>query len=80
MILGLSELGSLATCNLGKNMNSIGFIRPNRQLKVVDVTTRKTLGPNEKGELCLKSPGMMIGYYKNSVETNKAIDEEGNLI
>ncbi|OXU19080.1 hypothetical protein TSAR_014622, partial [Trichomalopsis sarcophagae] len=76
---GLSELGSLATCNLGQSINSIGFIKPNRQLKVVDVTTRKPLGPNEEGELCLKSAGMMIGYYKNPIDTSKIIDEEGWL-
>ena len=60
-----------------KVIDSLGFLFPNIQMKVVDPDTKKTVGPNMPGELCFKMSAMMLGYYKNSEETNKIIDSEG---
>lgn len=44
---------------------------------MINVETGKSLGPNEAGELCIKSPGTNPGYYKNSRATAELIDEHG---
>lgn len=42
--------------------------------------TRQTLGPNQAGEICVKSLSKMIGYYKNPQETKKSLSDDGILI
>lgn len=43
----------------------------------MDVETRKLLGPNQKGEICVKTPFMMNGYYK--LDCSDIYDEDGFL-
>ncbi|KAG5348319.1 LUCI monooxygenase, partial [Acromyrmex charruanus] len=59
---------------------SIGFVAPNVRIKVTDVETGKTLGANQNGELRLKLPCIMNGYYKRPEETERAFDSEGWLL
>ena len=49
------------------------------KLQVVDVSTGEMLGPNESGEICTKSPGMMLGYLNKPKETAETIDRDGWL-
>ena len=78
----MTELGGLALVQTDKckRSDSVGFVTPNIQLKVVDINTGEVLGPNQPGELCVKSPTIMVGYYKNPSATRSTIDEEGNFI
>ena len=46
---------------------------------MVDPETKKTLGPNERGELCIRGPQVMMGYINNPAATKEAINEEGWL-
>jgi len=48
-------------------------------IQAVDLHERKSLGPYETGELCIKSPYHMIEYIKNPEETKETIDSEGWL-
>jgi acyl-CoA synthetase (AMP-forming)/AMP-acid ligase II len=48
---------------------SVGRLYPNTSLKVLDVETGRALGPNEKGELVVRSPIMSIGYWQQPHET-----------
>lgn len=43
--------------------------------KVVDVATRRALGPNERGELLIKGPGVTPGYWNNAEATAKAFED-----
>jgi 4-coumarate--CoA ligase len=76
----MTEIGSITTIQSHhcKYVESIGFLVPNMELKVIDLVSKEPLGPNKNGELCIKAPAsMMDGYYKNVAATREIIDEEG---
>jgi 4-coumarate--CoA ligase len=39
-------------------------LAPEIRLKIADLSSDQLLGPNEKGEICIASPSMMLGYYR----------------
>ena len=57
--------------------DSAGFVCSNLQIQIVDVKTGENLGPNQVGEIWVKSPLMMTGYYRNSEATKKVFDDAG---
>jgi len=78
MSLGTTDAGGdlclqIKNCKLG----SIGFVAPNARIKIVDIKTGKTLEANETGELRVKLPSVMNGYYKNPEATKRAFDNDG---
>ncbi|KAI3963848.1 hypothetical protein MKW92_033886 [Papaver armeniacum] len=58
--------------------NSVGFILPNLEIKFID-PSGKSLPKNTHGEVCVRSDCVMLGYFKNKEETERAIDAEGWL-
>jgi crotonobetaine/carnitine-CoA ligase len=50
---------------------SCGRPSPFRELRIVD-EHGNTLGPNEPGELVVRGPGILLGYYKNPEATKAA--------
>ena len=55
-----------------------GFIvSVNTQLKIVDLTTGQSLGPNKDGEICLKGDMMFSKYLNNEKATKRAFDSNG---
>ena len=81
MYIGMTECnGAFDQTSQCKELNSIGFIRPNVKAKIIDAITGKALGSNTIGELCLKKSVIMNGYYKNPEATREAIDSEGKDI
>lgn len=55
---------------------SVGRLLPGLTIKVVDLETRKSLGPNCRGELIVKGDSLMLGYLKDP-ETTVAAMEKG---
>lgn len=47
--------------------------------KIRNPNTGETLGLNQIGELCLKGPMIMMGYYKNEKATKETFTEDGWL-
>ncbi|KAL5712083.1 hypothetical protein ACHQM5_014288 [Ranunculus cassubicifolius] len=81
-LYGLTETcGPITLCNGFNGMihDSIGGLIPYMEAKIVDVRTGKPLPPLECGELCVRGPPVMQGYYKNPNATSLAIDKEGWL-
>ncbi|XP_026314983.1 4-coumarate--CoA ligase 1-like [Hyposmocoma kahamanoa] len=56
-----------------------GFPLRGVKVKVVDIETRQKLGPNQKGEICIKGPVVMKGYAGNKSATRDILDNERYL-
>ncbi|KAL4802548.1 hypothetical protein BDV18DRAFT_62600 [Aspergillus unguis] len=48
-------------------------------IKIVDVSTKKELGPNETGEILAKGPQIAMGYWANEKETAETFGADGYL-
>jgi acyl-CoA synthetase (AMP-forming)/AMP-acid ligase II len=58
---------------------SVGVPAPNTECKIIDLSTGASLGPGEKGEVCVRGPQVMTGYLNNPEATAITIDAEGWL-
>ena len=80
---GLSETSPVASCNpiQGENkIGSIGMPLPATILEIYDSEDEVTKLPQgEVGEICIRGPQVMQGYWQKPDETDKVIrtDEEG---
>jgi len=52
-----------------KRVSTVGLPTPEIEDRIVDPVTGALLGPGEEGEVCVKGPSMMLGYYKNAAAT-----------
>ncbi len=70
---GITECAPIISANRSRNVvkGSVG--------NVLDIDEVKIADPNEEGEgeICVKGPNVMLGYYKDEEATKEAIDEEG---
>ncbi len=73
---GLTEASPVVSLNPIKKRkpNSVGIPLPSISVKVVDKENR-ALGPGEIGELVVKGPNIMVGYYKRDEETKRVLKE-----
>lgn len=77
---GLTETSPVAhaTPLRGKRkIGKIGLPVPSTEAKVVDVDTGEPVGLGQPGEICLRGPQVMQGYWQRPDETEQAIDAEG---
>ncbi|CAG4945386.1 unnamed protein product [Colias eurytheme] len=75
---GMSECGDITSENWGTKgpkLGSVGMASPGIVLKVTDPNTGRTLGPNERGEIRVKGPGLMKGYI--AIDPSTYLDEDG---
>lgn len=78
---GLTEASPVVTCNPvdGNDVaGSIGLPLPSTDIKIID-TDGQEVGFGEEGELCVKGPQVMQGYWQQEEETKKTLTEDGWL-
>jgi long-chain acyl-CoA synthetase len=70
---GITECAPIISANTSLNVVKGSVGRP------IDIDEIKISEPNEdgEGEICVKGPNVMLGYYKNEEATDEAFDEEG---
>ena len=77
---GLTECSPVVSVNIPGEvkLGTVGPAVPETELKVVDLQGNK-LGPGEKGELWVRGPQVMLGYWEKPEATAEAITEDGWL-
>lgn len=75
---GLTETSPVVTINPPDKpqLGSVGVPLPETECKVIDEEGTE-LPKGEEGELCVRGPQVMKGYWEQPEETKKSIDSEG---
>jgi long-chain acyl-CoA synthetase len=81
---GMTEASPVTHCNpiYGTRKNgSIGIPLPDTEAKIVDLETGADLpiGGEQQGELCVRGPQVMKGYWNKPEETAETVDADGWL-
>ena len=64
-----------------RKVGSIGVPLPSTEARVVDLKTgRKEVATGQIGELAVRGPQVMLGYWKNPTATRQAITDDGWLL
>jgi long-chain acyl-CoA synthetase len=73
---GMSENSPLISVNMEhhKRNVSVGLPVPYTDVKILDP------GPDGNGEIAVKSPSIMLGYFENEEATKEVINEDGYLL
>lgn len=76
---GMTESGGLVLSPTKSHAKGIdlGYPACMTEVKVVDLLSRKKLGPNETGEICFRIPTVMRSYYKRPKETTEFFEGDG---
>ena len=80
---GLTEAVAAASMDLseGGKPGTIGVPWPGIYIGIFEIGGEKQLRHDEDGEICICGPTVMLGYYNNEAETNKALryHKDGNV-
>ncbi len=84
---GLTETSPVSHCNpfagVGKRSGSIGFPLPDTDVKIFDPSEggcNTELPRGEEGEIGMKGPQVMPGYWKKPEETANAFNKDGYFL
>jgi long-chain acyl-CoA synthetase len=81
-VYGMTETSPLSAMNPAqgpKKLGSIGLPLPNTDIRLTDPDTNEVVSVGEPGEICVKGPQVMRGYYNKPEETAKTIDADGYM-
>lgn len=81
-LYGMTETSPVSTMNPSKGRKKLGTVGMpimNVACKLVDPATGREVPLGEAGEICLKGPLVMQGYFNKPEETRNAVDEQGYM-
>jgi long-chain acyl-CoA synthetase len=81
-LYGMTETSPVSTMNPSKGKRKLGTIGVpflNTEAKLVDPGSGEEVPLGEAGEICVRGPLVMQGYYNKPEETANAIDQEGYM-
>ena len=81
-VYGMTETSPLTTMNPvdgPKKLGHIGLPLPNTDICLKSTETGERVPLGQPGEICVKGPQVMVGYFNKPEETKKVFDEEGYL-
>ncbi|HTP41526.1 MAG TPA: AMP-binding protein [Nitrospiria bacterium] len=64
---------------LERRAETVGTNLPHQEVKIVDLSTGRTVPPGQVGEICFRGYHVMRGYYGDEEATRRAIDPQGWL-
>ena len=76
---GLTETSPVVSINTGgtgRKLGSIGVTAPGTELKVIDAEGN-ALPCGEKGELCVRGPQVMQGYWQQPAKSAEVLSDDG---
>jgi len=79
-LYGMTETSPVTVINPSqgkKKLGSIGLPLINTEIKLVDPDTGQEVARGQPGEICVRGPQVMKGYFEKPEETKIAIDAEG---
>ena len=76
---GLTEASPVVACNLpgASRLGSVGVPLPSTEISIRD--EGRELEPGKEGELCVRGPQVMRGYWQMPEETARTLDADGWL-
>ncbi|HOS97151.1 MAG TPA: AMP-binding protein, partial [Deltaproteobacteria bacterium] len=77
---GMTETSPLTVVNPvkgAKKLGSIGVPLLNTEVRLIEPGTDQEVKPGQPGEICVRGPQVMVGYYNRPEETRRVIDEDG---
>ena len=81
-VYGMTETSPLTTMNPSKGkkkLGTIGLPLINTDILLADPATGEEVPLGSPGEICVKGPQVMVGYYRKPEETKKVFDAKGYL-
>jgi long-chain acyl-CoA synthetase len=81
-LYGMTETSPVSTMNPSKGhkkLGTVGMPFMNVECKLVNPATGEEIPLGEAGEICIKGPLVMQGYFNKPEETKNAIDEDGYM-
>lgn len=77
---GMTESSPVVCCDLpwAHQVGTIGLPVPGVSVRICDLEGRP-LPPGQEGEICVRGPNVMKGYYRRAEETAAAVNREGWL-
>ena len=81
-LYGMTETSPVSTMNPSKGKKKLGTVGMpflNTDIKLVDPGSGEEVPVGEPGEICVKGPLVMEGYFNKPEATSEAVDEEGYM-